>query len=214
VAESDVKQREAQLGIAQKKLGDATLRAPIRGAIAKRHVNPGEYVKENTAVFTIVKSDPLKYSGTVPERAALDLREGQTARLHVDPVPGREFVGRVIRVSPAVDVQNRTVALEAEVPNPGGVLKPGLFARGAVEIRRDAGVLFVPESAVSYFVGITKLFVVNDGKAEERSVKVGAKQNGSVEVLEGVRAGEQVATSGLTQLYTGAPVTVSERGAK
>lgn len=214
VAESEVKRREAELGISRKKLADATLRAPIQGAIARRHVNAGEFLKENTAVFTIVRSDPLKYTGTVPERAALEVRPGQDVRLQVDPVPGRTFQGRATRVSPAVDVVNRTVALEAEVPNPQGQLKPGLFARGVVEIRRDAGVAFAPEAAVSYFVGITKVFVVTDGKVEERAVKVGGKQDGMVEIFEGVRPGEQVATSGLAQLYDGAPARVATREAK
>ncbi len=211
VAESDVKQREAALGVAQKKLADATLRAPIRGSIAKRHVNPGEFLKDNTPVFTIVKSDLLKYSGTVPERAALELRQGQVVRLQVDPVPGRTFEGRIVRVSPAVDVAIRTVALEAAVPNPQQVLKPGLFARGVVETRKDTEVTFVPEAAVSYFVGITKVFLVADGRAQERTVRVGGKQDGAVEILEGVKPGELVATSSLAQLFDGAPVVVSKQ---
>jgi RND family efflux transporter MFP subunit len=211
VAESEVKQREAALGLARKKLADATLRAPIRGAIAKRQINPGEFVRENTPVFTIVRSDPLKYTGTVPERAALELRIGQRVRLQVDPVPDKSFQGRVIRISPSVDVANRTVALEAELPNPDGLLKPGLFARGVVQTREERGVPFVPEAAVSYFVGITKVFVIAGGTARERQVKAGARQAGVVEILEGVKAGEQVATSALTQLYDGAPVTVATR---
>jgi RND family efflux transporter MFP subunit len=211
---SEVKQREAGLGIAQKKLADATLRASIGGAIAKRHINPGEFVKENTPVFTIVRSHPLKYSGTVPERSALELKTGQQIRLQVDPVPGRAFEGRITRVSPAVDVSNRTAALEALVPNAQGLLKPGLFARGVVQTREDTGVPFVPEAAVSYFVGITKVFVIADGKAQERAVKVGGKQDGAVEILEGVKPGQRVATSSLAQLYDGAPVRVAGREAK
>ena len=74
VAESEIARREAEVGTAEKKLGDATLRAPIRGAIARRHVNAGEFVKDNAAVFTIVQGDVLKYTGTVPEYAALDVR--------------------------------------------------------------------------------------------------------------------------------------------
>lgn len=91
VAESEIKQREAALGLARKKLGDVTLTAPINGAIAKRHVNPGEFLKENMSVFTIVRSDPLKYTGTVPERAALALQPRQTVRFQVDAAPGQTF---------------------------------------------------------------------------------------------------------------------------
>jgi RND family efflux transporter MFP subunit len=208
VAEAEVARRQAELGLAEKRLGDATLRTPIGGAIARRHVNPGEYVKENVAVFSIVRSHPLKYSGVVSEHAALQIRPGQAVKLEVDPVPGRAFTGRVTRVSPAVDVANRTVLLEAEVPNPDGLLKPGLFARGVLATRRDAAVPFVPEAAVSTFAGITKVFVLADGKAQETSVKLGLRQDGMVEIVEGVRPGQQVATSSLAQLHDGAAVTV------
>jgi RND family efflux transporter MFP subunit len=211
VAEADIARRQAELGLADKRLGDATLRAPIEGAVARRHVNPGEHVRENVAVFSLVRSHPLKYSGVVSEHAALEIRPGQAVRLEVDPVPGRVFTGRVTRVSPAVDVQSRTVLLEAEVPNPDGLLKPGLFARGAVATRLDAGVPFVPEAAVSTFAGITKLFVLAGGTARERSVRLGRTQDGMVEIVEGVRAGERVATSSLAELHDGAAVTVEAR---
>jgi HlyD family secretion protein len=209
VAESDLRRREADLALARKKLADITLRAPITGAIARRHLNPGQFVTENTAVFTIVRTDLLKFTGTVPEHAALDLRSGQAVRIRVDPLPGRDFAGRVTRVSPAVDVTSRTVTIEAEVPNPEGLLRPGLFARAAVLLRQDRAVAFVPEAAVAYFAGITKVYVVADGVARERTVALGARKGGLIEVVKGVQPGEQVATSGLAQLHDGAPVTVA-----
>ncbi len=129
--------------------------------------------------------------------------------IRVDPVPGREFPGKVTRVSPAVDVASRTVTVEAEVPNPEGVLRPGLFARAAVLLRQDQAVAFVPEGAVAYFAGITKVYVVADGVARERAVSLGARKGGLIEVVRGVKAGEQVATSGLAQLHDGAPVTIA-----
>jgi RND family efflux transporter MFP subunit len=212
VAESDVRRREADLALTRKRLGDLTLRAPISGAIARRHLNPGQAVAENTAVFTIVRSDVLKFSGTVPEHSALEIRPGQIVRVRVEPVPNREFAGRVIRVSPAVDVASRTAQMEAEVPNPEGLLKPGLFARAALVLREDRDVAFVPETAVSYLAGITRVYVVADGRAAERTVSLGARKDGLIEVVKGVKVGEQVATSGLGQLQDGAPVTTGPPG--
>jgi membrane fusion protein (multidrug efflux system) len=133
-------------------------------------------------------------------------------QVRVDPIPGRTFPGRVSRVSPAVDVTSRTVTIEAEVPNPEAVLKPGLFARAAVVLRQDQGVAFVPESAVAYFAGITKVFVVADGVARERTARLGVRKDGLIEVVTGVQPGEQVATSGLAQLHDGAAVTVARSG--
>lgn len=214
VAEAELRRRQAELGVARKRLADATLRAPIAGAVARRHVNPGEFVRENTAVLTIVRGDPLKFAGSVAEHASLEIRPGQAVLVRVDPVPGRQFPGRVTRVSPAVDVASRTVLLEAEVPNRDGLLRPGLFARGGVVLREEADVAFVPETAVAYFAGLTRVFVVADGKARERTVKLGPARDGRVEIREGVRPGEQVATSGLAQLQDGTAVSVAAPGGR
>lgn len=208
-AEAQVQQREAALDLGRKRLGDTTVLAPISGVIARRHVSPGEFVKDNTILFTLVATDPLKYTGTVPERFAPDVRNGQEVRLQVEAFPGRTFPGQVTRIAPIVEVQTRTLALEARVPNAQGLLRPGFFGRGVVLTRRQANVPFVPAEAVAYFVGITKVFVIVDGRAQERQVKTGTSQDGWVEILDGIRPGDAVATSGLAQLYDGAPVAVS-----
>ncbi|MBI2159361.1 MAG: efflux RND transporter periplasmic adaptor subunit [Candidatus Rokubacteria bacterium] len=205
-AEALVRQREAALGLAEKRLGDTTVRAPIAGLVAKRHLSAGEFVKENTALFTIVVANPLKYVGTVPERQAPELREGQTVRLTVEAYGDKAFTGAVTRLAPAVDVQTRTLVLEARVPNQDGALRPGFFAKGSVLTRQDPAVVFVPGESVTSIAGITKVFVVADGKAQERLVKLGARQGTWVEIADGVRAGETVATSNLAALFHGVPV--------
>ncbi len=210
VAEAEVARREATAGIARKRLGDTTVRAPIGGFVAKRHLSAGEYVKENTPVFTVVALDPLKYTGTVPERFAPELRVGQRIEVGVEAYPGRTFPGQVTRLSPAVEMQTRSLALEGRVPNADNRLRPGFFAKGVVFTRTEPAVAFVPAEAVVYFVGVSKVFVVANGKVEERLVKAGTRQGGLVEIADGVRSGETVATSNLSQLFNGAPVTVVE----
>jgi RND family efflux transporter MFP subunit len=210
VAQAEVARREASLGIARKRLGDTTIRAPFAGVVARRHVNAGEYVKENTAVFSLVGLDPLKYTGSVPERFAPDLKIGQRIELAVEAYPGRTFAGEVTRVSPAVEVQTRSLALEGRVANREGQLRPGFFAKGVVLTKTDTTVAFVPAEAVVYFVGISKVFVVSDGKVSERLVKAGTRQGAWVEIAEGVKPGETVAVSNLSQLWNGAPVTLLE----
>jgi membrane fusion protein (multidrug efflux system) len=106
-------------------------------------------------------------------------------------------------------VASRTMLIEAEVPNREALLKPGLFARATVVLRLDRGVAFVPENAVSYFAGLTRVFVVADGAARERTVTLGVRQGDLLEVVKGLSPGEQVATSGLAQLQDGAAVTVA-----
>ncbi len=210
VAEAEVTRREASLGIVAKRLDDTTVRSPINGVVAKRHINPGEFVKDNTALFTVVALDPLKYTGTVPERYAPELKVGQRIELTVEAYPGQSFAGQVTRISPAVEVQTRSLALEGRVPNPDARLRPGFFAKGLVLTRKEGSVAFVPAEAVQYFVGISKVFVVGDGKVQERQVKAGTRQGALVEILDGVKPGETVAVSNLSQLFNGAPITLVE----
>jgi RND family efflux transporter MFP subunit len=208
-AEAQVKQRQAALGIVQKRLGDTTVKAPIGGFIAKRHISAGEFVKDNTPIFTVVVSNPLKYVGTVPERQAPELRTGQTVRLNVEAYREKSFTGSVVRLAPSVEVGTRTLAIEARVPNADGALRPGFFAKGHVLTREDPTVVVVPADAVMVIAGLNKVFVIGDGKSQERLVRLGGRQGTFVEIAEGVRAGETVATSNLPSLYNGAPVTVT-----
>jgi RND family efflux transporter MFP subunit len=210
-AEATVKQREAALGIAEKRLGDTTVKAPIGGYIARRHVSAGEFVKDNTPVFTIVVTNPLKYAGTVPERQAPELKVGQSLRLSVEAYPDKVFTGAVTRLAPAIEVATRTMAVEARVPNDGGALRPGFFAKGGILTREDPSVVVVPSDALMNVVGLNKVFVIAEGKAQERQVRPGSRQGATLEILQGVKAGETVATSNLPALYNGAPVSVVNR---
>jgi membrane fusion protein (multidrug efflux system) len=208
-AQAQLEQRAAALELGRKRLGDTVVLAPISGLVARRHVAAGEFVKDNTPLLTVVAVDPVKYAGTVAERAAPELRGGQELRIEVEAHGGRRFAGQVTRIAPVVDVATRTLALEARVPNGQGLLKPGFFARGVVLTRRERGIPFVPADAVAYVVGVTKVFVIAEGRARERLVKAGLREGGRVEILDGVRPGEVVATSGLAQLYDGAPVATA-----
>jgi RND family efflux transporter MFP subunit len=208
-AEAQVRQREATLGIAEKRLADTTIRAPLAGFVARRHIAAGEFVKDNTPIFTIVVTNPLKYAGAVPERQAPELRTGQSLRLTVEAYPDRSFTGTIVRLAPAVDVATRTLAVEARVPNDAAALRPGFFAKGEVLTRKDPAVVVVPTDALMVVAGLAKVFVIAEGKSQERLVKAGGRQGAALEILEGVKAGETVATSNLPSLYNGAPVTVT-----
>ncbi len=208
VAEAAVAQAEAALGMAGKRLEDSDVRAPLGGEVQKRFVSGGETLKEKTPLLVLVRTRSLKLGSEIPERFAGEVRAGQTVRVTSDATPGRRFTGRVVRIAPAVDPQTRSFAIEALIPNSDGALKAGAFAKAEVLVRKDAGVPFVPEDAVVSFAGITKVFVVAGDRVADRSVRLGVRQDGMVEVLEGVRPGEVVASSNLGQLAEGQPVTV------
>ena len=107
-----------------------------------------------------------------------------------------------------MEVQTRSLALEGRVANGDNRLRPGFFAKGVALTRLDATAAFVPAEAVVYFVGVSKVFVVGDGKVAERIVRAGSRQGALVEILDGVKPGETVAVTNLSQLFNGAPVTL------
>ena len=206
--EADIDRFRALVDLAHKHLSDTEIVAPISSEVQQRLVSIGEGVKEKTPLLHLVVTDPLKLQGTVPERFAPEIKIEQPVDVQVEAFTEQVFSGMVQRVSPAVDVQTRSLALEAKVPNSAGLLKAGFFAKGLILIGVNPQAVFVPEEAVYSFVGITKAFVVRDGTAQERQVKTGVRADSLIEVTEGLQPGETVATSGLAQLYQGAKVRV------
>src|SRR5215475_3908252 len=165
---ASLQDRRAAHELAQKKLADATVRAPVAGAVSERLVQPGEYIRENTPVATIVQMNPLKLRTAIQERHAGLIRSGQPVEFVVEAFPSRTFVGKVAYVSPAVDQTTRTFAVEALVDNADRVLKPGFFAKGTVHTRLDEDVLAVPEEAISTLAGVSSVYVIENGKTRQQ----------------------------------------------
>jgi membrane fusion protein (multidrug efflux system) len=187
----------------------AAIRAPFAGSVSARLASVGDYVRPGVVVFRLVQDDPLKFRADVPERDIPELQVGQTLRVTVEAYPGETFLGRIARVGAASDPTARSLAFEGAVPNADHRLRPGFFGRGEILIRRDERGLAVPRSAVSMFAGVTKVFVVEHGVAHERPVTLGSDLgDGWVEIASGLPRGVEVATSGLSRLSDGAPVSV------
>ena len=201
--------RRAAFELAQKKVADASIRAPVSGAVAERLVQPGEFIRENTPVATIVQVSPLKLKTAIQEKHAGLIHPGQTVAFAVEAFPGRTFAGTVAYISPAVDQATRTFAVEALVENADRVLKPGFFAKGVVRTHRDENVLAVPEDSVSTLAGVSTVYAIDGGKARQQQVTLGARQDGLVEVTSGLKGDETLATTNLSQLATGVPVRIT-----
>jgi RND family efflux transporter MFP subunit len=198
--------RRAAYDLAQKKLNDTIIRSPVDGAIAERLIQPGEYIRENTPVVTIVQINPLKLKTAVQERYAGAIKAGQGVQFTVEAFPGRTFEGKVAYVGPAIDQATRTFPIEALIENPTGDLKPGFFAKAAVATKLDSEVIAVPEDAVSQLAGVSSVFVVEGGKVRQQNITLGARKDQMFEVVEGLKGTETLATSNLSQLATGTAV--------
>lgn len=220
--------RRASLDLAEQKLRDCKLTVPtpvgttaaptqMKYAVAERMLTEGSMVRSMpvTNAFRLVLAHALKLRVMVPERYAAELKIGQPAEIIADAVPGKTFAGKIVRVNPTVDAANRTFQVEIEVPNADGVLKCGGFAKAAILTRTDADVPTVPPEAVVTFAGVTKVFVIDGGKAKAVEVQLGSREKDWVELHGPLPAAATVATSGQTQLVDGSAVKVrgtEERG--
>jgi RND family efflux transporter MFP subunit len=146
--------RKASLSLAQKKLADAKVTAPITGFIKDRPASAGQFLKANSPVVTIVQNSPLRLHADVPENAVAYVHNGRSVEFHVDAFPDRVFEGKITRISPAVDQQSRTLKLEAIVNNADGALKPGFFVRVTIQTDRKDKVLIVPAESLTTVSGI------------------------------------------------------------
>jgi membrane fusion protein (multidrug efflux system) len=205
---ASISARKAGLALAEKKLSDARVLAPLGGFIKERLIAEGQYLKANGPVVTIVQTSPLKLRVEVPETAITSVRTGRPVQFSVDAYPERRFEGKITRVAPSLNQQSRTLRVEAIVNNPEGVLKPGLFARVTIQTDRRDTALVVPSAAVFSFAGLEKVFVIQDGKIAERIVRTGSHLDDVIEITEGVTSGELVAVSNLGSLQQGREVSV------
>ncbi|MGI8785986.1 MAG: efflux RND transporter periplasmic adaptor subunit [Acidobacteriota bacterium] len=199
-------QRRSELEIARQQLADTVLSSPTEGMVRERHASVGEYLPAGTAVVTLVRINPLRLRLAIPEREAFGLRVGQSVRLQVEG-GNSQYQGRVARISPSITEGNRTLMVEAEVPNPHGQLRPGSFARADIITQTGQASIFVPASALVTFAGIEKVIAVRDNRAAEKRVETGRRDGDRVEILSGLQEGETVVVAP-GNLVDGQPVRV------
>ena len=207
---ASIRGSEAEMKLAARRLRDAAIRAPFDGYVEKRLVNLGELVKAQMPVMAIVRLDPLKVIAEIPEKMAPWIAEGRPVELRVDAYRDRTFTGKVTRISPAVNTSTRAFPFEAVVPNADSVLKPGTFARVHVESGKVDDVLTLPYAALQYRYGVNRVFVVQGDRLAVRELQVGERVGDRIEIVSGVKAGEQVAITDVESLADGALVSVTK----
>jgi RND family efflux transporter MFP subunit len=196
----------ARVSLARKAAADASIRAPFSGQVAERVVSVGDYVTRGARVATVVRVDPMRIELTIPEQSVSLVKIGQPVRVTVDAYPGETFSATVRYVSPSLRPDQRALTVEALAANPDGRLKPGLFATALIEQPQSAPALLVPASAVETVAGTSRVYVVKDGKLEERIVTCGEIVKPQVEITSGLSNGEIVASEPKGRLADGMAV--------
>jgi RND family efflux transporter MFP subunit len=206
--EALLEEKRASLSLAKKQLTDVNITSPINGIVKEKQASRGEYLNPGSPIVTIVQINPLRLKLEIPESFAATVKAGQAVTLKVDTFGDREFTGRVKRINPTLDEKNRSLTAEAEVSNANGLLKPGMFARARIASDQPSAALMVPIKSVVTLAGVNKIFILENGKAVERQVKLGDQDGTLVEILEGVKPGEKVITSNTDRLHDGIAVRV------
>lgn len=197
---------EAKVALARARLSKTKINAPFSGIVGFREVSIGAYVGAGTDLVRLVKIDPVEIDFRVPERFLPVLAEGQEITARVDALPKREFHGDVFALDNVVDVNGRSIRVRARIPNPDGVLRPGMFARVnlTTELRKNA--VIVPEAAIVPTLEGEYVYRVVDGKVERTDVTIGRRMTGEVEIVEGLSPGDQVVVAGQQKVREGAAV--------
>ena len=206
VARTNVANAEAALGLAKQNLSYAVIPSPMDGYVSERTADLGEYVSPQQKVATIVRTNPLRVRIDIPEQAIPEVRVGQSVSATTSAWPDRNFAGRVARIAPNVSAQSRTLTVEAEIENSSGALKPGQFATVRILQERAEPAVLVPARAVVTEAGVSRVFVIKNGHAEQRLVQTGQTEGDLIEIRQGVAADELVATSNQQQLSDGVAV--------
>ena len=205
---SQLSERRAQLDLARQQLTDTVIRAPFDGAITKRVASIGEYLATNAPVVTLVRQHPLRVRLEVPERFAGQIHRGQAIDVRLEG-SSLKRTGRVMRLSPSIEAQNRSLTVEGEIPNQDGLLRPGSFVEGSITVDAQALGITVPSSALVAFAGVERVYLVKSGALDDRIVKSGRRLTGErVEILEGLKDGDSVVAVANEKMAKGQKVLV------
>ena len=187
--------RTAELALAKKRLEESTIVASFPGLVQQSHVEAGTFVQVGSPVATVVRSDVLRFRGAVPERIAPSIKLGLRVNLTIQYSTERVSAS-ITRISPALEMQSRSLAFEATIDNKSAVLKPGLFAEAEIILDDQAKAVVIPESALVEFAGAEKVWKVVNGQAKEQPVRASRRESGQVEIVEGLAFGDQILQEG------------------
>jgi membrane fusion protein, multidrug efflux system len=217
-AQADQRQADARVGEIRAAIERKTIKAPFSGVLGLRHVNLGQYLSGGDALVTLQALDPIYVNFGVPQQAIALVRAGRNVRVTIDDLGGAGFSGRITAIDSIVDEATRNVQAQATFANPGAKLRPGMFVQAAVVVGASDAVVSLPASAIQHAPYGDSVFVVGDLKDQkgatyrgvrQQFVKIGSARGDQISVVTGVKAGDEVVTSGVFKLRNGAAVRVN-----
>jgi membrane fusion protein (multidrug efflux system) len=217
-ATAEAQQTDAQLGEIKAVIQRKTIRAPFSGVLGLRQVNLGQYLAGGDPLVTLQSLNPIYVNFGVPQQSTGQVPAGRRVRITSETIGGVEWSGRVTALDSMVDEATRNIQVQATLANADAKLRPGMFVQVDVVLGNGESVVVLPASAINYAPYGDSVFIVTDIKAEDGStyrgvrqqlVKVGRSRGDQVAVLSGVKAGDEVVSSGLFKLRNGAAVQIN-----
>ncbi|HEX5131820.1 MAG TPA: efflux RND transporter periplasmic adaptor subunit [Candidatus Krumholzibacteria bacterium] len=225
ISKSDMDQIDAQARSAEANvegyratIGRKTMRAPFAGVLGIRQINVGQYLSGGDPVVALQAIDPIYVNFSLPQQDVASLRTGTAVNVMVEGVDGVAASGKITAINSVIDDQTRNIEVQATLPNRDGVLRPGMFVTVEIELGSATTVIALPASAVAYAPYGNSVYIVEDmpgpdGKTykgvRQQFVKLGPGRGDQVAVMSGVKAGEEIVTSGVFKLRPGASVMVN-----
>jgi membrane fusion protein (multidrug efflux system) len=214
---AEAKTAEARVGEIRATIKRKTIRAPFAGALGIRQVNQGQYLNSGDPIVSLQSMNPIYVNFAVPQQDLGALRIGAAVRVKAESIAVAS-TGRITAINSVVDEATRNVQVQATFQNPRGELRPGMFVDVQIVLGTSSDVIALPASAISYAPYGNSVFIVGEirgpkGKAfrgvRQEFVKLGGSRGDQVAVISGVKAGEEVVTSGVFKLRNGAAISVN-----
>lgn len=210
-ARAQVNQARAGRSQAESQIGNGTLTSPVEGVVSNVISHAGEIAQPGQPLLTVLARSSVFLDAAAPARYASMIRAGQDATVTFDSAPGEEIEAQVSRVLPEASLDGRSMTVQIRLAGGGVKLTPGAMARAELDLANNDSAASVPVDALRNEGGSTFVYVVTEGKAQRRNVKLGATEGAYAQVISGANRGEVVVVSGPVGLQTGTPVNVVGR---
>ena len=209
LADAEVDRAKAALEQSRERLSKTRIYSPLKGVVKEKKVSVGDFVRNGTPLFTLIKIDPIKLLFTVAEKDVGKLKVGQQVQFKVDSRPEKQFTAKVSIVYLSLEEKTRTLQVEALSPNSNQMLKPGFFTRVILYTGAEREMVVVPITAITYDSESVKIYIVEGDRVKERKVKLGSKYGELIEITEGLKTGEPVVVVGQNNVAEGVKVNVA-----
>ncbi len=216
-AEASFLSLKADIGSLKATIDRREISAPFSGVVGIREVYLGQYLQAGSKIVRLEDTSVMRLRFTIPQTDISKISLGQEIDIRVDSYPTESFRGAISAIEPAVDYQSGLIQVQANIPNNGGKLRSGMFARADIILPTIKDQVIIPQTAINFTLYGDSVYVVSESGGEKRVtqqvITVGERSNDIAHILKGIKVGDVVVTSGQIRLSNHAKVKVVESDA-